>query len=200
VADSEPFVELFYLRRLCSMSTFLQENTAEIFEDDDASITNSTSSADAETTECSPRRCVVLQHPEVKASSFNFDPSSDVLWLSHEAELETIHELKQFYGDQMNAIENIIVDELSLWDDLEELEKAWKMIDLLGGVRKVYVWLESHRFESGTALTSNDGYIHRARELEARDKTALRGKGLAVDYIDLEGNVYGGVQSAAVCD
>jgi hypothetical protein len=102
-----------------------------------------------------------------------------------------------FYGSLLNSIESVIVEENGLWDDPDT---ARGILDVLGGIRIVYVWLESYRFDNGVPLTTESGYLDRARELEARDRAALRGRTLMVEYIDHDGNIYGGFRSGGAHD
>lgn len=199
-ADSDTFFDLYYMRQLCRLSTFLRQDTSVLFEDDAASIDSSTSSAmstGVEPTERLLHPYILLQHPGVENSSFYFNPASDILWLSHEIELDSVKELRRFYGGQLNSIESVIVEENGLWDDPDT---ARGILDVLGGIRIVYVWLESYRFDNGVPLTTESGYLDRARELEARDRAALQGRTLMVEYIDHDGNIYGGFRSGGAHD
>ncbi|KAH7323211.1 hypothetical protein B0I35DRAFT_427312 [Stachybotrys elegans] len=198
--DSDTFFDLYYMRRLCPLSTFLQQDTSVLFEDYPASIDSSTSSAmstSVEPTERFLHRYILLQHPGVENSSIYFNPASDILWLSHEIELESVKELRRFYGSQLDSIESVIVEESGLW---VSADMARGILDVLVGIRVVYVWLESYRFENGVPLTTESGYLHQAREFEARDRAAFQGRTLMVEYIDHEGNVFGGFRSGAVRD
>lgn len=192
--DSDTFYALYYLRPLCDFSTLLQLDPLELLEDDPARISGSSNPPPGyPPTQRITHRYTHLRHPGIESSGFFICQSLDVLWLSHEIMLESVEELRRFYGTKLDRIQRVIVEEVGLWSDLE---KALKVMDLFKGIRTVYVWLESHYFDLDLIPTTESEYLSRTRKLKARDEAAVHGRMWMVEYIDDDSNVYGGLNSS----
>lgn len=190
--------ELYYLRVLCKLRTFLNYDTGLLLEGDRSPFEWDTSLADLGSGDGlgarSGHQYVNLHHPQLENSDVYFDPKIDFLWLGDEAEIESVEELRDEYGAQLNCVRMVIVEEVGLWDDLG---KALAVMMPFQGIRVVHVWLESHRFTLGESLTTHGDYLRQAKEFQARDQPALSGKDWLVEYIDHDGNIYGRFSTTA---
>lgn len=181
--------ELKYLRVLSRLSTLLLHDTAQISEDDGQPLENDPGpfAFQEGTAGWSVRhRYIRMQHRELPFSSFYLHPERDILWLSHETDLETLTELKLYYGLNLRYVRNVIIEETE-WDDLDD---ALEWVEHFPGVRAIYVWLDSYRFQPGVAVTSRQAYAKRAQKFRDRDQSILQGRDFTVEYIDYQGNVY----------
>lgn len=59
------------------------------------------------------KKYTALQHEEYRAGSFWFSPYYDFLWFSHDFtdEICNIGDIEDYYGDQLNLIENVLVED-----------------------------------------------------------------------------------------
>ncbi len=184
--------DMFYLRVSCKLSTFLLRDTADVFDSDPPLEQDPGPTAfKGLAGERARHRYIQLKHAKLPYSAFFLHPERDVLWLNHATSDENLEELKLYYGQQLRAIQNIMFEE-SEWDDVNDcLEK----LKYFTGVRTIYVWLDSYRFQSGAVVTSQRGYLQKSREFQARDRGLFHGRDLVVEYFDYEKNIYGGFRA-----
>ncbi|KAK8912599.1 hypothetical protein MANI_024520 [Metarhizium anisopliae] len=194
-ADRNLPVELSYLRVLSTLSTFLSHDTATISEDDAQPLEEDPLRFQerfvpfAETGVC--HHWIRLQHPMLSFSTFYIHPERDILWLGHETETEDLEELSSYYGAQLSTVQNVLFEQ-SEWDDLDE---SLRKLERFHGIRVIYVWLDGFRFLPGATVTNQQGYLKKAAEFQARDRRALFGRNLMVEYLDHENNIYGGFRA-----
>ena len=182
------------MRVLSSLSTFLLHDTAAISEDDAQTLEPDPGPKEFREGSVESRtrhHWIQLQHPELSFTVFHLHPERDILWISHETENEALEELSNYYGPHLSAIQNVLFEQ-SEWDDLDD---SLKKLEHFHGIRVLYIWLESYRFLLGAAVTTQQGYLKKAAEFQARDQLALRGRNLTVEYIDYENNIYGGFRA-----
>lgn len=196
-ADRNLPVELSYLRVLSTLSTFLLHDTATI-SDDDAQPLEADSGPVRFHEHFAPfaetrlrHHWIRLQHPELSFSTFYIHPERDILWLGHETETEDLDELNSYYGAQLGAVQNVLFEQ-SEWDYLDE---SLRKLEHFHSIRVIYVWLDSFRFLPGATVTNQQGYLEKAAEFQARDRPALCGRNLMVEYLDHENNIYGGFRA-----
>jgi hypothetical protein len=137
---------------------------------------------------------IQLRHPEISSSVIYIRPEQDILWLGQDTDMEQLDELNKYYGLQLSTIQNVLFEETE-WDDLED---SIMKLDYFPGVRTIYVWLDSYRFQAGATVTNEQGYVDKAAEFQDRDRRALHGRNLMVEYIDYENNIYGGFRANVV--
>ncbi len=185
-------VALLYLRVTAKLSVFLKQDTAQVSEDGPPVEADASAAAARDAAANGlEHRYVELKHPLINSSAAAFHPERDVVWFSHETADDPLKELSSFYGPQLDAIQNVLFEGGS-WDDVAECARYLRFFK---GVRVVYVWLESYRFsEEGSSSTKED-YLKMAQKYKERDGVALKGRNLTVEYIDYQGNVYGGLKT-----
>ncbi|KPM42659.1 hypothetical protein AK830_g3882 [Neonectria ditissima] len=154
---------LQYLRLSCGLSTFLRrtrESSADL-EIEAADTTSERANA--------LRRHLTMQHPSLAWSSFQVHPALDILWLGH---FDSLDEVAGSYGQQLDNIENVLVQDDGLWADLQ---RAAEVLMALGCLRVVYVLVAGHRAERRG----------RVQELMGRDQVVVKSHGWQIEYIDL---------------
>lgn len=186
--NSDDF-ELYYVRVFSTLGTFLLEDTGDISDDHLHPLEQIPDQRDVNAIDL---RFMHLQHPKLALSSAAlFCPEYDILWLGHQIDLDMMDEVCLHYGQQLESVYNVLFEETE-WEHLEECMKLFQNLPKL---RKVYVWLDSYRFLASEAPTTVQGYFDQAIEFQARDRDALRGLGITVEYIDYERNIYGGLSA-----
>lgn len=138
------------------------------------------------------RRYRPMIDPAADTRSFYFDPRRDFLWLSIDAsdeKSERLAELRQHYGQQVDLIENILIEETN-WNEEDTLSPDYvKILELFRGLRVVRILIESYR--SGDQSPRDPAtYPALADELAERDSAVLGVRNWILEYIDQEGTIY----------
>ncbi|CVK92454.1 uncharacterized protein FMAN_07350 [Fusarium mangiferae] len=184
----------YYFRVSCRLSTFLQQDLAELGEDEEVPLEAEQNSLSIhnESDRMSLHRYVRLQHPGLPSSNLVFHPEVDILWLHFDAETEIAYELRRSYGRQLDHFKNVIVEETGLWGNLE---KALEIMRSFRNIQIVHVWLESNRYDEVETQRTTEELLEVARKLQMRDRPALRRLNWVVNYVDDDGQVYGGFRA-----
>ena len=188
-----PTIELRYLRILSTLPTFLLQDVAEISEDDPETLED-VNQLQARDTPLS-HRWVRLQHSRLQTSTtVDIYPEKDVLWLAHEIDDGVLDKLSEYYGIQLGVIQTILFEEI----DWLDIKTCLSMVDRFPGLKIIYVWLKSYRYNLSSSDTSQEAYNEAAMRLKPRDKEILAGRSLMVEYIDYKGNVFGGFRANGI--
>lgn len=188
-----PFDDLddnfLYLRALCRLSTFLQQDTSDVNDDIEPLEENMVPDESQQLS----HGYVQLSHAELPSSPCFLQPERDVLWFSHETEEEDVNEMKPYYGPQLKAIQNVMFQETE-WSYIDECLELMKPF---AGIKTIYVWLDSYRFLDEASKSSKQDYLERTQIFQARDAALFKGRNLMVQYIDDQKNIYGGFRVPA---
>lgn len=138
------------------------------------------------------RRYIPMIDPITDRFSFYIDPRRDVLWLSLDITdegAETVAQPRQQYGQQIDRIENVLVEEQN-WDDRGgPAEYCTNFLDSFRGLKVVSILLESYGYAdmSPTDPATFPGLAH---SLADRDKALLGRRNWTMEYIDRDDNIY----------
>ncbi|KAH8652929.1 hypothetical protein BGZ61DRAFT_214353 [Ilyonectria robusta] len=169
-------IDPYYFRVSCRLSTFLQQDVADLSEEQGAPLEADQNSLSI--------------HNELDKMALH--RYLDILWLHFDATMETARELRQYYGRQLDHFKNVIIDETGIWSHLDQ---ALEIMEPFRNIQIVHVWLESNRYSEESPPRTREEYLERARELQRRDWPALIGRNWIVNYIDDDGHIYGGFRA-----
>ncbi|KAH6704089.1 hypothetical protein BKA61DRAFT_450808, partial [Leptodontidium sp. MPI-SDFR-AT-0119] len=82
----------------------------------------------------------LMEHTNAKAGSFYFNPRHDVLWFSFDFtdELDYLRDLLRCYGEQLNDIESVLIEEAE-WEELTPARYKSKYLSRLRGLKSITV-------------------------------------------------------------
>lgn len=179
-----------YFQALCSLRTFLQQDTVDITQTRNLIEHNPIQNAHDNVSHNSIRQPYTkFQHSKLAASAILVYPERDLLWLSRDVDDdEYLTDISKYYGSQLSAIQNVIFEECD-WRDVKECFSKMRQFT---GIRTIYVWLESYLNTFGETPSNEKEYSNRARKFRHRDLKVLAGRNVTVQYIDHEGIIHGG--------
>jgi 2EXR family len=141
--DAEEFRELTVLRLGGSLSTFLNaELGSRILQDKPLEDCQSPVALRVcnESRRHTLKKYIALRHAEYNAGSFFFSPDYDILWLSQDCtdESQNIEEIKDYYGDQLSLIKNVLVEEIE-WSDITAADYIEKHLYPLDRIQNLFI-------------------------------------------------------------